>query len=411
MYQALVPPSSGLDVPLPGVSDSRELARVSSDAYSTLTTEEKDALHFAASNRRDPRAQRALRDPVAFSPTVFTPLGLDLRDVDTVAARVGYNLATGLDDRGIMYLRFGPPESVVYGGDNPLDPRCNTTEVERWRYQQWGEARFARPAGLSGGARNVSEEVFRPMNERQFDAMRVGLTRDAPSEPAPLDFGVWLAQFRDQLDSTKSDLVVVATRGELAASLVALSAGNEEVRRSSSGAVQLLASPGQYALLVHTRIADTLGRQSLDVRLRSFDSQPAMSDLLLFRAVGSDSIDRASMLDRVERDLTFEHGDSVRSYAELYGLMPVANVVKYQANYQVLRTNNPRRDVLKDEWPEARVIRFARERPSAPGAPVTETVSLSLLGITPGQYLLRLEIVDIVASKSLGRATVAFRAK
>src|SRR5439155_20837696 len=100
-------------------------------------------------------------DPTAFSPTMFVPMGLDLRGVDTTAARVGYNLATGLDDRGIMYLRFGAPEGVVFGGDNHADPRCSTLEVERWRYREWGEVRFARLAALSAGRRNVSEEVFR----------------------------------------------------------------------------------------------------------------------------------------------------------------------------------------------------------------------------------------------------------
>jgi len=411
VYQALAPPTSGLDLPLPGVSDARELARVSPGAYSTLTSEEKEALHFAASNRRDARAQQALRDPFAFSPAVFTPLGLDLRDVDTAAARVGYNLSTGLDDRGIMYLRFGPPEAVKYGGDNTLDPRCNTTEVERWSYSAWGEARFARPAGLSAGARNVSEEIFRPMNERQFEAMRLGLTRDAPSEPAPLDFGVWLAQFRDQLDSTHPDLVVISTRGELAARLVGMLSGDGTVRRSDGGALMMPAAPGNYVLLAHARVGDSLGRLSLDVRLRSFDSLPAMSDLLLFNSNVGDSIDRSNMLDRVQRDLTFGHDDAVRVYAELYGLTPVGNRVRYEATYRLLRTTDPRRDVVKDVWPDATVIRFDREQLFAPGLPVKEAVNVRTWGINPGQYVLRLEIVDKVANKSLGRATIAFRAR
>src|SRR5205823_10416887 len=86
---------------------------------------------------------------VVLSPTLFVPLGMDLRGADTMAARVGYNLATGLDDRGIMYLRFGPPDASRLGGDNTVDPQCNTDELERWRYAEWGEVRFVRPSAFS----------------------------------------------------------------------------------------------------------------------------------------------------------------------------------------------------------------------------------------------------------------------
>ena len=120
---------------------------------------------------------------------------MDLRSEDTVAARIGYNLATGLDDRGIMYLRFGPPERMRYGGDNTTNPRCATDEVERWRYPGIGEVRFAKPSAFSV-ATNVTEMVFRPMNEAQFATMGQGLTLDESSVPAPLTFGVWVSQFR-----------------------------------------------------------------------------------------------------------------------------------------------------------------------------------------------------------------------
>jgi hypothetical protein len=142
---------------------------------------------------------RVFGDP---SNLLFIPLNLDLRSVDTVAARVGYNLATGLDDRGIMYLRFGAPQRVMVGGENSTDPTCFTTQVERWRYADLGEVRFAKPSAFSTGLdmRNLSEMVFRPMNEHQFAVMGEGLTQNASSEPAPLSFGVWESQFRNASD-------------------------------------------------------------------------------------------------------------------------------------------------------------------------------------------------------------------
>jgi hypothetical protein len=63
------------------------------------------------------KIQRALTEegPAAFVPTLFPPLGLDLRSVDTTAARIGYNLITGLSDRGLMYLRFWAARQAATG--------------------------------------------------------------------------------------------------------------------------------------------------------------------------------------------------------------------------------------------------------------------------------------------------------
>jgi hypothetical protein len=338
-------------------------------------------------------------------------LGLDVRGVDTTAARVGYSLATGLDDRGVMYLRFGSPEHLVYGGDNPLDPRCSTTEVERWRYREWGEVRFARPAGLSTGQRNVSEEVFRPMNERQFQVMQLGLTRDVSSEPAPLVFGLWLAQFQDEHDPMRTDLVVVSTRGQLAAALVGAVGGAAEVRQSASGHLTLAARPREYLLTADTRIEDTLGRQSLGIRLRHFDSLPAVSDLLLARRWIGDSADRSAMLEHVQRDLTFDPGDVVRAYMEVYGMQREGDVVNYRATYRMLRTDDPGRDLAKPDWPGATVIQFDRVRRVASGAPVPEVLDITPQGISKGKYLVRVEIWDKLAGREIGRATIALQAR
>jgi tetratricopeptide (TPR) repeat protein len=410
VYQALAP-SSGLQVSLPGVSNSRDQSRVAPGLYSFLTDEERESLRMNARVKPGVEAAILRADPFAFSPTVFLPLGLDLRNVDTTAARVGYNLATGLDDRGIMYLRFGAPEHLTLGGDNAIDPSCQTMDVERWHYAEWGEVRFAKPSALSRGTRNVSEMLFRPMNERQFAGMQLGLTRDASSESAPLDFGVWLAQFRDERDTTRTDLVVVSTRGELAGSLVGTVGGAAEVRQSMSGQLTMSAPPGGYTLVTDAREGDRLGRQSLGVRLRRFDSQPAMSDLLLAKPWSSDSPDRDAMLAHIQRDLTFSVGDVVRAYAEVYGLRKEVDVESYHATYWLLKTNDPRRDLAKADWHGATLIAFDRVRRVAGANAAVELLDLTPTGIPSGKYLLRLEIFDNVAKKPVGRATMAFEAR
>src|SRR3989441_4357256 len=56
--------------------------------------------------------------------------------------------------------------------------------------------------------------VFRPMNQDQFASMQLGLTRDASSETAALEFGIWTAQFRNRQAAATTDLVIVSTRSE-----------------------------------------------------------------------------------------------------------------------------------------------------------------------------------------------------
>jgi len=340
-------------------------------------------------------------------PMVFPPLNLDLRSVDSTAARIGYNLATGLSDQGLTYLRLGPPDGAVLGGDNTFDPQCNNAEVVRWRYAEFGEIRFAKPIAFGKiGMRDISEMIFRPMETPQFEAMRTALTTDETSEPAPLSFGVWTAELRHQYDSTWSELVVVSTRGELAATLVGPTGGQREVRESTRGVVTLEDQPGRYALLAHARVDGELGRQELGIELRGFETLPAMSDLLITRPWATDTVSRDAMLAHLERDLTFSAGDTVRAYGELYGLAAQGGMSRYRATYLLLKSGNLREDYAKEEWPDAVRLEFQRQVPAA--GTVAETIDLAPQWIPPGRYLLRLEVRDLVGDRALGRATIAF---
>jgi len=341
------------------------------------------------------------------SPTLFVPLGMDLREADTVAARVGYNLATGLDDRGIMYLRFGPPDASRLGGDNTVDPQCNTDELERWRYAEWGEVRFVKPSAFSKGLRTTPEMVFRPMNQDQFASMKLGLTRDAASEPAPLAFGVWTAQFRNRQAAATTDLVIVATSGKLAAALVGDVGGERASSKSDAGSVTLTAAPGRYA-----DEGDTLGRQELGITLRSFQAGPAISDPLLAKAWHGDTlVERSAMLGHLQRGLTFGAGDTVRVYVEVYGLRVSAERVSYHVTYRMLRSDDLQRDIAREEWPGAGGLEFDRVSSGSEGQPVAEMLDLSPQQIPRGSYLLRVQVRDNTAAAQIGRATVAFRVR
>lgn len=344
--------------------------------------------------------------PLGVAQSLFAPLNLDLKSVDSVAARIGYNLATGLDDRGVMYLRLGPPDQDFIGANNAADPQCNTHDVERWGYAEYGEVRFARPSAFSRGERDVPDMVFRAMNERQFTAVQAGLTQDASSEPAPLDFGVWTAQFANPADAASTDLVVVSTRGALAASLVGtVRTGSGSI--DSAGVVTLLGRPGQYVLLAQAEDSSRLGRQTLRIELRPFD-RLAVSELLLAPAWAELNPDRTAMLSHVQRDLVFAHGSPIRSYAEVYGLSRTGESVRYRVSYEVLRTNAPGRDILRADWPGATRFEFRRERRVDARGAANEVLDITPEQTPPGQYLLRLRVEDLDTGASAGRATIAF---
>jgi hypothetical protein len=390
-------PYEGGPIPAAPVTSVRERQRVSLGILSYLTPEEQ---------------ARALREHpdlrAAFEPTIYTPLGMDLREVDSTAARVGYNLTTGLDDRGLMYLRFGAPQRVILGGNNPADPQCRSDELERWRYETFGEVRFARPSAFSQGERTMGEMVFRPMNEAQFTGMALGLTRDASSAPAPLVFGVWTIQFRAVGDRTMTELVVVSSKGAIAVSLVP-DAGPAATTRTPDGIATTSAAPGNNVLVTHAKVADTLGRQTLRVNLRSFSSGPALSDLLVTPAWGDGQTlpNRAEMVAHIDRDLTFRTGATWRAYAEVYSLAGDSSY-NYHATYQLLRSRNLARDLTRDAWPDAMTIEFDRSGVRKPGEDVRETLLLSPDILPTGRYILRLIIRDNITQALVGQSTAVF---
>ncbi len=406
MYEAMMPPRL-----TPMVVGTTETGQAIVRIEPTVIPGVSSAADRARVNL-DPRALLAGTEFESFMPTgvahsLFAPLNLDLRSMDRVATRVGSNLATGLDDRGVMYLRFGPPDRMFAGGKNALDPRCNVRDVERWDYAAYGEVRFARPSAFSKGERTVPDMVFRAMNERQFAAAQTGLTRDASSEPAPLEFGIWTAQFGDPADAQLTDLVVVSTRGAVAASLDA-TAGPGNVLTGEGGAVTVRSDPGRYVLVAQAQDSGLLGRQTLAVTLRPFGQSPAVSDLLLAPAWGEPDPDRAAMLQHLQRTLVFPPGSTLRSYAEVYGLGSDAGTVRYRARYELLRTNRPERDIRVDEWPGATQLEFDRIRPAATSGREVETLDIVPAEVPPGRYLLRVRVQDLVTGRDIGRGSISF---
>jgi GWxTD domain-containing protein len=339
------------------------------------------------------------------------PYGRDIRDIDTTAAAMGYNLRTGLDDRGLTYLRFGPPEKRIIGSQNVDDPFCQLPDLEHWEYADIGDVRFFRPeavnVGAAAGWATTGVQVFRPMNEPQFAATELAMTRNATGVPAPLGFGVWTTQFAGS-DSGTTDVVVVTTRGAAAAQLAGLAdvAGAAAVDRS--GVVVLHAIPGAYVLTANAMLADTLGRQSQRLAVLPLGAEPGVSGLLVATAWGDTVVSRRMMLDRVQRDLTFPSGTTIRAYAEIYGL-PVSpeGAVRYTASYQFYPTADPARDARRDSLPGGIRLTFDRARVPA-GGRVAEWLDITPAQVPPGRYLLRLEIAEPGGARVIGGSQIGF---
>ena len=242
-------------VPLPGVSSASDRARGNVSSWGMVTDEE---LASAPARRFRVGAIRG------FGNRSSRPSTSDFRSMDSVAARIGYNLATGLDDRGVLCPAVRAAGPDVRGRQERRRPT-----VQRARRRAvaappaYGEVRFSRPSAFSQGERTVPDMVFRAMNEGQFAAARTGLTQDASSEPALLEFGDLDRPVRRRgRYAGATDLVVVSTRGAVAASLEATSRPGSAFT-SDAGAVTVRSDPGRYVLVAQAQDSGLLGRQTL----------------------------------------------------------------------------------------------------------------------------------------------------
>ena len=351
-------------------------------------------------------------EPGPYAVPLVIPFAHSLRDVDTTAARAGYNLRTGLDDRGLTYLRLGPPAHRAIGAPNVEDAFCRVPDVERWDYPGSGQVRFFRPSSVSlgtvAGMRQTSDMVMRAQNASQFQGMVASLTRDATAVAAPLAFDAWLAEFADHDDQSQTDVAVFATRPRLAAQLVTPFAEPAAPQTDSLGLVVLIVAPGRYVLQAHVQAGDSLGRLERTALVRDFAAGRTLSDVLVVPSWGDTPLDRNAILRRTPQDLTFPTGRTIRVYAEAYGLPRTPEgTVRYRASYQVVRTNDLEGDSRRDSLPGGTTLQFDREQRYA-GRTTIEWLDITPELVPPGQYLLRLTLGEPSGVGQIGRAQIAF---
>src|SRR5204862_467592 len=125
-------------------------------------------------------------------------LGPEPRDAaDQPGERSIYGL-TGLDARGLVWLRHGAPDTRLTKARDPLRsldlPGVSALDAEAWRYETASVA-FTR-ATASAGLQLGGDYIFTPTTARQAADTRRLLETDRTRLGAPLSPRVWVAFFR-----------------------------------------------------------------------------------------------------------------------------------------------------------------------------------------------------------------------
>lgn len=329
-------------------------------------------------------------------------LGPDARDVgESVGERSIYSRA-GLDARGLVWLRHGPPEVRLVRvrdvarplellGTSPLD-------AEAWHYETAdgpASVAFTR-ATASAGLQLGGDYIFTPTTRRQMEDTRRLLATDRTTLPAPRAARVWAAFFRgrspgrtDVYYRTSSETAGLALwdEGGVAAAL-ARGAGGE-----GAGLLRVSVPPGRYRLGVDVDSAGVLSRIRDAVTVPHFAraAAPMISSLVLAAA---DSVgEREAALAATPADLVFPAGGPLAAYAEIYGLGAAAHgVSRYVARYTFAPLPSFLARLLGAGHPV--VFEFTRE---APAQRVTiERLVLEPGRVPAGRYRVTLGVVDVV---------------
>ena len=280
----------------------------------------------------------------------------DVRSGDATASAMA-----GLDARGLIYIRHGPPDALLKGYFDPLHPFGapeSPLDIEGWLYHT--------PRGtLSIGFRRASgslipelgggDFIFLPTNRRQAASTRVALETDRSTLPAPLAASTWSAFFKSA-DLGLIDVYYKA-QGDSAA-VVLWDANHDPVRASGPGLLQLSVPPGGYDLGLDVVSVGVLGRtrrESVVPRFSLVDL--GLSSLALAPAAAL--LDRDSTLRGMPADLVYPAGAPLAAYVEVYGLTTDRDG---RSHYRVRYSFAPVRSVLGRLFSGTRPVVFEFER-------------------------------------------------
>jgi GWxTD domain-containing protein len=309
-------------------------------------------------------------------------LGVDARDLPEPDSLTRYT-RYGLDGRGLVFLRFGPPRQEIVSGD-----------LEGWRYDVNGRlvslvfARATASAAFSGSTMMGGDFIIYPTSRRDVHNAALMLETDETSVEATLPLAAWAAFFRaaDPLGAAAGLQDVVVAVGADTAVVALWDAADREVTRTrGAGPLVLQARHGAYRFGADTRMAGRLGRVrgSLDVPLLEPGWLGVSS--LLIGLTADTAPDRMAMARAMPPDLAIRReGRPLAIYFELYDLPDRDGVADYRLEYAFQPVEGGSR------------VSFAFVR-TAPAAPtIVERLLVQPGQVPPGTYRISVTVHDRV---------------
>jgi hypothetical protein len=323
-------------------------------------------------------------------------LGPDPREAgDAAGNRSPYSLA-GLDARGLVWLRQGPPDVRAPGVLDPLRPvdlpAVGPLDAEAWLYYTPdgpASVAFTR-ATASAGLQIGGDYIFTPMTRRQLQQTRRLLHSDRTTLPAPLAPRVWSAFFRGRTPG-RTD-VYYRCAPDMAALTLWDELGVAAALARGPGLLRVTAPPGSYAFGLDVDSAGVLGRirGTLSVPSYARAATPTLSSLVLAAA---DTLgDRDATLAAMPTDLAYRAGTPLATYAEVYGLAVEQGASRYIARY----TFAPVRAFLARALGSGHPVVFELTREGPARGVVVEQLVLEPGRVPPGRYRVTLEVTDAV---------------
>jgi len=313
---------------------------------------------------------------------------------DTAHGRTMSSLA-GLDARGLVWIRQGPPDLRVYGIPDPLRPMENVAsplDLEGWTYYTpRGPLTIAFARGSTGfaGGQMGGDFIFFPTSPHQVASARRLLEGDRSTLPAPFGAAVFIAYFRSE-QLGRSDLAFRST-GDSAAAVLWDATGDEVGRGSGAGTFAVSTPPGRLQLGFNADSGGRLGRLRGEIVVPDLWTPPlALSSLLL--APGDSLADRAATLARVPPGLVFAAGAPLAAYTEIYGL---AADGAGRAHYTVRYTFERVQSAVGRMFGVAHPVVFEFTRDVAARETVPEQVVLAPGRVPAGHYRVTVAVTDL----------------
>lgn len=337
---------------------------------------------LAAVHREDPgpELQRLLDLDAGFKKPDLTGISPDILPL-------GRNLPEMIDDRGLVFIRHGPPERIEF----------RTLDVEEWAYDSGARLRLRFDRGWYPPNPPLPDMIHRPMTASQARSVGIAMTSDRSSLPAPLEFGFWFARFRASEEPHRTELLIFPDATVAATAVLWDGAGRELGRDSGQlgDPIRLTSQPGRLLLAVDAERSDSLGRYRGVIELGDFGGDTlTLSDLLVAGAIEARGPTREEAAAAALPSLSVPFTEDILLYLEVYGLAAEQGVHRFEVTYEFEQARGWLARLLGGKKRVA--LRFERLVPAGGDGVTVEAVRVGAGEVAPGRYTLKVRVRDLV---------------